>query len=623
LEGYVSGPISDTLGFRLAGKFSEMRGWMKNVTRPGENLASPGFDIPGPNHRWAPGQTSYAGRLTLKWAPTSDFTANFKFAASHLTGNGDEGNVEPFCSRAANGFPFLSITSFTEGLVYDPQSDCKKNRRRAVGAIPVEFRTNWPEAQKHNGKGWNILDTYLGSLNLNYRLGDNLTLTSVTGFTKLLGKNLGNYDMTSFATIWSAQRESARNWSQELRLASDYKGPLNFTFGMFFEDAKRSNSFNPILGFIGFDPTNGDSAYTFRNIWRNTGKTYSAYGQVRWSILDNLELAGGVRYTKEKKHTAGQNTYLNNLGVLFGLAPVGAVVKKSLKFSNWSPELTLSYKPSRNFMIYAAYKTGYKSGGLSTPATISTAYTTPATPVAPAGADLLAFKPERSKGFEVGVKGELFDRTVRFDLTAYRYTFSNLQLTSFNPALVAYFIRNAGKARTTGVEGSILWRATRELNLSASASYNRAKYVSFKEAQCYQESYGTPICPGGQAGSYDRSGQPLPRAPKFTFNAGFDYTHELSEGLKIGLSGEGIYTGSYWTSETGAPAGIQNGFWRLNAGVRIGSTDDRWELAFIGRNLTNAYYMLVSNDKVLSEAGDYGGYFARPRELVVQGTVKF
>ena len=605
VEGYVSGPLTDNLGFRVAGKFSDLRGFIKNVTQAAPNLASPGFDITGPNHRWQ-GQTSYAGRLTLKWQPTDRLTGTFKFAVSHLTGDGDESNTEAFCSRSSASYPNLSILSFTQGMVIDPQSDCKKNRRKAVGAIPAGFLVNWPEAQKHNGNSWNILDTYLGSLNLNYRLSDALTLTSVTGYTKLLGKNLGDYDNTSFATVWSAQRESTRTWSQELRLASDYKGPLNFTLGLFFEDAKRSNSFNPILGFIGFDPTNGGSAYTFRDIWRNSGKTYSAYGQVRWSILDNLELAGGVRYTKEKKSIAGENSYINGLGLAFGFAPAGQVVARKLQFSNWSPEVTLSYKPQRNLMIYLAYKTGYKSGGLSTPATISTAYV--------ADPSLLAFKPEKSKGFEAGIKGELFDRTLRFDLAVYRYTFTDLQLTSFDPDLVAYFIRNAGKARTTGIEGSVVWRATQELNLTAGAAYNRAKYVSFTVAQC-------PATMGCQ--SYDRSGQPLPRAPKFSFNAGFDYSHAISDGLKIGVNGEGIWTSSYWTSEVGDTAGILKGFWRLNAGVRIGATDDRWELALIGRNLTNKYYMLVSNDKVLSVPGNYGGYFARPREVVVQGTVKF
>src|SRR5690606_35230502 len=121
-------------------------------------------------------------------------------------------------------------------------------------------------------------------------------------------------------------------------------------------------------------------------------------------------------------------------------------------------------KPSNNVMTYLAYKTGYKSGGISTPATISNSYVADPT--------VLQFDPERSKGFEAGVKAELLDRTLRLDATVYRYTFSNLQLTSFDAALVAYFIRNAGKARTTGFESSALWQITPEFSLNGGLSYN-------------------------------------------------------------------------------------------------------------------------------------------------------
>lgn len=64
-------------------------------------------------------------------------------------------------------------------------------------------------------------------------------------------------------------------------------------------------------------------------------------------------------------------------------------------------------------------------------------------------------------------------------------------------------------------------------------------------------------------------------------------------------------------------------FWRLNAGVHVAQVDDRWELALIGRNLTNRYYQLVSNDKTFGTPGEYGGFTLRPREIVIQATVKF
>lgn len=608
VEGFVSGPLSDNLLVRVAGKFSDLDGWLKNVAPGGANPIYP-FAIPGPATGDAPAYESYSGRLTLKWEPTSDFDATFKFSANYLKGNGDDA-IEGFCAAPASARGQLSTTNLVTGQqVFDPSSDCNLNKVRAQGALPSQVLNNWAGAR--DGRSYNRLNTYVGSLVLNYNIGD-VTLTSVSGYTKLKGRNLGFYDLTSFAAVGSYLVEDTRTWSQELRLASDFDGPLNFSLGGFFEDAKRHNTFQPILGFVGFDAANGNSAYTFENRWDNSGNTYAVFGQLRYKLLDNLELAGGVRFTHEKKDIAGRNLYLNLLGQAFGLLPVGQTVKQDLSFSNWSPEATLTFKPQDNLMTYVAYKTGFKSGGISTPATISAVYgTTPS---------LLSFSPEKSKGFEAGIKGELAGRSIRFDLVAYRYTFTDLQLTSFEPTLIAYFIKNAGRSRTTGVEASIAWQATPDLSLHATGSYNDAKYLTFRSAQCYLKIVGTPACANG---FYDRSGQSLPRAPKWTFNLGGSYEREVGSDLKAGVSSEVIFTDRFLTDEQGSPDGVVDAFWRLNASVHIGSADDRWELALIGRNLTDRYYQLVSNDKTFGTPGEYGGFALRPREVVVQATVRF
>ncbi|RYE42827.1 MAG: hypothetical protein EOP21_08005, partial [Hyphomicrobiales bacterium] len=46
-EAFVGGPISETLGYRIAGKYSKLDGWFKNVVPPGPSLAFPGFNTPG------------------------------------------------------------------------------------------------------------------------------------------------------------------------------------------------------------------------------------------------------------------------------------------------------------------------------------------------------------------------------------------------------------------------------------------------------------------------------------------------------------------------------------------------------------------------------------------------
>jgi outer membrane receptor protein involved in Fe transport len=618
VEAYIAGPITDTLGYRVAGKFSKLEGWFHNNVPPGPSLTYPGFNTPGALYDRGSAKT-LIGRVTLKWQPTTDFTANLKFTANKVTGDSVD-SAETKCVAGSPGAATGKLSTLALGqgkYIQDPNSDCNLDYHTSRGQLPTEFLANWPLASKHGGKAWSEVRTYVGALNMQYVRGP-LTFTSITGYTNLYAANYSNASQDSYSTVTSTPLERGHTWTQELRLQSAYDGPLNFVFGGFFESAKRLNSYQPILGFIGFDAANGNSAYTFKDHYNNSGKTYSAFGQIKWKIIEELELSGGVRYTHEHKNTLATEDYLNALGVGFGLAPVGSQIHNDVSFSNYSPEITLRYKPANNIMTYVAYKTGYKSGGISTPATISTAYID--TPANPNAHKVLQFSPEKSKGFEAGVKAELFDRTLRLDATVYRYSFSNLQLTSFDAALVAYFIKNAGKARTTGIETSATWQATPELQFTAGASYNDAKFTSFQNAQCYALIQGTPACgPNG----YDRTGQPLPRAPKGTFSGGFNYEKPITNRFKVGVGAEGIHTSSYVISETGDPNVNQEPYWMLNANVKLATVDDKWSLELIGRNLTNEYIGVIANDKVFSPAGQVTVYSVRPRQIVLQATAKF
>ena len=620
VEAYVAGPLSETLGFRVAVKYSDLKGWFDNVVPAGPSLSYPGFNTPGANYSHGPDQKQLVGRVTLKWQPTSDFTASLKFTANEAKGKSLD-SPETFCVAGSPGAATGKLSTLALGLgkqIVDPNSDCKLDHRTSRGQLPKEFLANWPLASKFGGESWFKVRTYIGALNMSYTMGP-LSLTSITGYTNIYSANYSNASQDSYSTVTSTPLERGHTFTQELRLQSSYDGPLNFVAGGFFESAKRYNSYQPILGFIGFDAANGGSTYTFKDNYHNPGKTYSGFGQVKWKVIEEVEVSGGVRYTHESKHTLGATQYLSALGKAFGLAAVGQTVQNDKKFSNWSPEVTVRYKPTNNTMFYVAYKTGYKSGGISTPATISKVYIN--TPANPNASKVLQFNPEKSKGFEAGVKAELLDRTIRIDATIYNYKLSNLQLTSFDAALVAYFIKNAGKARTRGAEASIVWQATPELSLHGGASYNDGKFTDFRNAQCPALLQGKPAC--NPVTGYDRSGQQLPRAPKGTFSGGFDYSQPVGSGLKISAGGEAIHTSSYVTSETGDFNADQKAFWRLNASLKLGAEDDKWEVALLGRNLTNEYIRVISNDKVFSPAGQITSYSVRPRELVLQASFKY
>jgi outer membrane receptor protein involved in Fe transport len=294
------------------------------------------------------------------------------------------------------------------------------------------------------------------------------------------------------------------------------------------------------------------------------------------------------------------------------LQPVGVPLSGDFNFSdsNWSPEVTLSWKPMPDSLLYIAYKTGYKSGGFSSPNLVQTFQ----------NAGNLSYKSERSRGVEAGFKAELANRSLRLEAAVYSFQYKDLQVSQFDQATFSYFIVNAATARIKGAELSALWQATPALRLNASAAYNKATYSSFPTGQCYN---GQTEALGCVDGSQDLTGASLTGAPRWTLTGGATYDFAVDTDMMIGLSADASYTGSYITSEDHAPVTAQKSYTLLNAGVRLYQSNERWELAFIGRNLANKFYKLVSSSKPFALPDEYFTFTPRARELRVQGTFRF
>jgi outer membrane receptor protein involved in Fe transport len=337
--------------------------------------------------------------------------------------------------------------------------------------------------------------------------------------------------------------------------------------------------------------------------------TVSAFGQLVWKLTPQVELSGGARYTHERKTGNMGNVFLNrNMPTIFVFLPVGTRLIGEFTENNVSPDVTLSWKPQDNLMLYGAYKTGFKSGGYSSP----TRY--------PGNANLVnqRFGQEKVHGFEAGVKFQTLDKRLTGDLAAYTYLYKGLQLTAYDGATSAYFTQNAGSARVKGVEGNLSFRLSDALTLKGSAAYNSARYASFPGSQCF---VGQTVAEGCVAAVQSLTGQPLSRAPEWTTQAGINFEQPISDSWKFGFSGDVRHTSGYYISTNNSPFSWQKGFTVFDLSARIHSDD--WEFAVIGKNLSNQIYGVVGNDKPLGQRGMVSGNIGRPREVSVQVTRHF
>ncbi|SFP84363.1 Outer membrane receptor proteins, mostly Fe transport [Sphingomonas rubra] len=644
-EGYIAGPITDTIGARVAVRVRNSEGWLYNNARPAANPFFPAAlpaatgRLPGPPGRRV-GDDEAMGRVTLEWRPDDAFTATAKVFAlvGHDQGGGSfSQNIGP-CS---DGRP----RSF--GVV-DPFGDCRPDNHTSFSNIVPAIADRIPALNGDNrSRGLNVATT--ASLVLKYDT-DTINLSSLTGRIFNRYRSVSGLTHTVDNALTTYENTSYRAFSQELRLLTKLDGPVNFLVGAYYGDSKDDlyNDTN-FRADISYNPAN-NRIETYEKVADLTGRTYSVFGQATWLIVPKLELAAGARYTREKKKTRNENLYgINSALGRFNTAttdfpgstdPTPGILAGRFKDDNVSPEATLSYHPVPNSTIYLAYKTGFKSGGFGITSPIQTNTTL---------ADI-DFDSETAKGFEAGAKGELFDRRLRLTASAFAYDFKNLQVTQYDASTIRFQIDNAGAVRQRGAELEARFDATDHLRLHGAIAYVHNRFRDYT-GQCYGYTIPaavalTAAAPSGcsfvttAAGGRQLTAAGTPilqqvldgrapaRSPDLSGNAGFDLTVPTGSDLEFGLTGDTFYSSNYFASDAFAPASRQDDFWRFNASARVGAADGRWQLSFIGRNLSNKYYLLFAGDRtggtsVPLTQGEQRGVVARGREFWLQASFRY
>ncbi|WP_156681266.1 TonB-dependent receptor [Sphingomonas profundi] len=627
-EGYISGPLTDTLGFRIAGYFSDIKGYLKNVA------PDSGVGIFGDPDSRTPNATEYAVRGTLKWAPNDQFDARLKLTYNHIKGTASTAQNEivncPLGVSQGNG----------------PLEDCKANGTVALGQLGPNFGT--VDARFGDGQTFLRQHQVLGGLELNYHLNDSLTLSSVTGYYDVTLRNRGNFTSNYLDTgvlprqiLASFNFLDIREITEELRLASNFDGPVNFLAGGLIQDSHAVN------GSVTFrnannpgqrNPTTGGFV-NYINNYRlvQNGLAYSVFGQMQVTFLEHFELSVGGRYSYERKKlpvftTAGNGGVTQTPGRLVEIDGID----RSISFNNLSPEATLTYRPTQNLTVYGAYKEGFLSGGYNS---VAPAVTT-AAPLATGRFATLQnpiYNQQLIKGYEGGIKASLLDGALRTNLSAYNYKTTGLQV-SVTIQGTQQELRNAGSVRTKGVEFDFTYRTPLEgLTLNGAVNYNKGEYLDY-QASCYRGESSSRCftqlnrVTGQNALLQDLSGTQLVRAPEWTGNLGFNYEMPIGA-LKLGLSGNASHSDGYFSDTVSAPGGFQKGYELYDASIRLSTEDDKWELALIGRNLGNTYYFVRSTDvpftgsapgaAAVGTLGDTAAPVSRGRETMLRLSYRF
>jgi iron complex outermembrane recepter protein len=594
-EAIVSGPISDKVRARLAVR-GEKRygGYVKNFATGGTYTTTDAATgrvtvqpVGAPKHDYWPGGDTVSGRLTLQYLPTDQLTFTLTGQADQtkrLSNNGGTALV-----NCATGFS-QTARNFAGRAV-----PCDQKWRVAQNPVFPALAASNPHYGKHGGELYDDYRLFSVAGTAEYR-GSNFTFTTVANYQDILSNSVNDFIYSGAPMIWFWEHEAYKAHSLESRVVTSFASPVNFMVGGYYQHSNYSSANAPAyFGFENSAAVNPADRFIAADVVSGTkGETLSAFGQLIWKVVDQVEVTAGARYTHETKDSDYVIPYANPV-----LAPgfrVNRPAKIPQTFNNVSPEATITYRPQSNVTVYAAYKTGFKSGGFSN--------NTLDRPSNSLTFDNAVFGPEKAKGFEGGVRAELFDHTLRASLTGYSYRFKGLQVDFFNPVTFGFITRNAASSTSRGVEleAQYVPPFVAGLTLNGALNYNKSIFKSFPNAPCWA---GQAIEEGcNLAGPrQDISGKPTPLAPRWAGTFGFDYTTPLSETIEVGLSANGRYSGSYYASYFANPNTIQPSYTTLDATLRIGSRDKKWDLSLIGKNLTNKRIIYLGIDTAGTGAG--------------------
>ncbi len=452
------------------------------------------------------------------------------------------------------------------------------------------------------------------SLNADIQLGPG-TLTATSAWRYWNWDPSSDRDFTGLQALKLSQAPSKhQQWSQEIRWAGTFSSKLSAVFGVFVfgQNLKSSPDQTEESG----SATWRFSQSTTSTLWKTPGlfegygiktrqnlNTLSAavFGQLDIALTNRLSLMPGVRYKYDSKDIEFSRTTYGGLQTtdpallaLKNLIYTNQAFTADVNDRNFSGQVTLAYKASKNFNSFATFSTGYKPVGINLGGLPSSG----GKPML----ELATVKPEATKHVEIGLKSRPTINTT-FNITAYQTEIADYQ-TNVQTADLGVnrgYLANAEGVRVRGIEADGTWSLTKHFSFYGNLAYTDAIYTSFKNAP-------VPLEETGGASFKDISGGDLPGVSKWAGSFGAEFT---SVAKVLGQTGEFyIAVDDYFRSgfsSSPSPSKYLNieGYSLLNGRIGFRSVKGV-SISVWGRNVLNQNYF----EQLLPGAGGVGQYAA-------------
>ncbi|WP_293884065.1 TonB-dependent receptor [Sphingomonas sp.] len=642
LKGDVTGPITSQVAFSLSGNYNSRDGYARDLnTRAKFN-----------------DRNRYGVRGQLLFHPTD---------ALKIRLIADYDKIDENCCISV--YALYGPTG--------PAIDAIASGGHIIQNMPFSDTT------RNNIVARNLIENYGTSGHIDYDLG-HLTISSITAYREFKSNSISDGDLGPADILGDNLTDTNINtFSQELRLVSNFDGPLNFVVGGFYYNEKLKHQDRNLFGrdarpYLNILSQGGIRAVesilglpvnTFTqpgvgdtNNYRVNDRTYSVFGTVDYKVTDRITLTGGLAYTKDEKDAisnvittdAFSAIDLVALGVALGVPPAlantsanpllplqglqflppflnfpNAVESGKTRDGKLSYTARAAYKFSDHLNGYVSYATGFKASSFN----VSQDSRPPASifiPGSPASSPPPPSSPVRDAGLALpnlttGTRfaGPENSRVFEVGLKG------NFHFGSFNLAVFDQQIKGFQSVAFTGTGFALTNAGSRTARgAELDVTVNPVKPLSLFFAMTYLHNRYDSFT-GSPYG--DLSGEKPTGIPTFSFSTGGSYTHQFNDGTKLSLrmdylheSKVQIVRGFSGFSQAAGFAAAKM-FTRevnlVNASTTL-ALNSGFELSVYARNLFNTRYYTAVGDAV-AQPGSVTGYPNDPRTYGITGRFKF
>jgi outer membrane receptor protein involved in Fe transport len=291
-----------------------------------------------------------------------------------------------------------------------------------------------------------------------------------------------------------------------------------------------------------------------------------------------------------------------------GAHPVGGKVSKT----GFVPSVTVQYDVNDDVMLYGSFTKGTKSGGFD--------FRGNNRGFLPTMEDAFEFGEEKATNWEAGAKTRFLDGRGIFNVALYHTKIKDLQVSVFDGSL-GYVVGNAD-ARTQGIEVDGRFKITPNLTLRGSGALTDFEFTNYPNGQCYPGQASD-----GSMGQCDYDGKTNQLVADWQATLAIDWVQPLTNSLELRTTADMFATDGYFLAPTLDPNQVQDSYAKFNLRVAVGDPGNRWEVAVLGKNLTDKHVVSMGVTTPLSFS-TFGAYsqaniVGEGRTFAVQGRFNF